>query len=172
MEYSDIGAYRIEKLKQWTGKESVAIIYDSNTDNLNARELNSKVCGKGNVSFIIMGTDDECFGCHHTDPIEFPKATSITMKTDNHFFLFAFTNAYNLKIKRTTRDSIVVHPNDDQSFVFTASGGFWIQSNGVVMINQLIRKCYRVPAVLSNPFCNKPTARHIQLERLLAVQWS
>ena len=52
----------VEALKQWTGKASAKVIYDSNTDEFTADGLFNKVKGKPNVALVGFTTDGDVFG--------------------------------------------------------------------------------------------------------------
>ncbi|EDR28066.1 hypothetical protein EDI_325430 [Entamoeba dispar SAW760] len=163
--------YRIEKLRNWIGKSNYKIIYDSKLDGLTARDLNSHVCGKGNIAFIVLRNGGECFGCYQHDPIALSRPTNNKLFSSNRFFLFVFNGALNSTFKRKTEETIIVHPNNDPYFVFTACSAFWILQDGTVSFHQLIKENYIIPDIVTNPFCCKSLMKKIPIDTLLAVQW-
>ncbi|BFU22067.1 hypothetical protein EHI8A_138020 [Entamoeba histolytica HM-1:IMSS-B] len=163
--------YRIAKLRNWVGKSNYNIIYNSKVDGLTARDLNSHVCGKGNIAFIVLRNGGECFGCYHYDTISPSKSTNNKLFSSNRFFLFVFNEALNSTLKRKTEETIIVHPNNDPYFVFTVCSAFWILQDGTVSFHQLIKENYIIPDVVTNPFCCKSLMKKIPIDTLLAVQW-
>ena len=52
----------VNALKEWTGKASATIVYDSTVDEFTHKGLFDKVQGKPNIAVIGFTTDDDVFG--------------------------------------------------------------------------------------------------------------
>ena len=52
----------VDALKQWTGKATVSLVYDSKVDPFTGAGLFNKVKGKGNIAIIATTTDGDVFG--------------------------------------------------------------------------------------------------------------
>ena len=52
----------LQALKEWTGKASASVVYDSTTDEFTADGLFTKVQGKQNIALVGFTTDEDVFG--------------------------------------------------------------------------------------------------------------
>ena len=55
----------VNALKEWTGKESATIIFDSTVDEFTTDGLFEKVKGKRNIAVVGFTTDGDVFGGFH-----------------------------------------------------------------------------------------------------------
>ena len=57
-----IGERSIDALKEWTGKTTATIIFDSTVDEFTDDGLFDKVKGKQNIALVVLTTDGDVFG--------------------------------------------------------------------------------------------------------------
>ena len=56
----------INALKEWTGKASATVVYDSTVDEFTHNGLFEKVKGKRNIAIIATTTDGDVFGAYYS----------------------------------------------------------------------------------------------------------
>ena len=108
-------------LKEWTGKTSAKVIYDSTVDEFTRDGLFNKVRGKPNVAVIATTTDGDVFGGFYS--------VAVTMQDwyfyDPNIFAFSFEShgrcetpqRFVLKDERKAKANVKFSKNDPNGFV-------------------------------------------------------
>ena len=76
----------VNALKQWTGKTTANIIFDSTIDEFTYGDVLTKVQGKENTAIIGFTTDGDVFGVFDNIPLD----TQKPWLYDQHIFVFSF----------------------------------------------------------------------------------
>ena len=83
---ADVVARGVDALKEWTGKDSVSCVYDSNVDAFTHDGLFEKIVNKPNIALVGFTADGDVFGAFHG-----PAATRFGRNVyDPSMFLFSF----------------------------------------------------------------------------------
>ena len=89
----------LSQLKEWSNHSNYTILYSTETEELSARTLNSKIKGKRNLYFIIEDTNNNIFGSYHSilpNEKEYKQHSS----EDQHHFIFTLHNPHNIQPTR------------------------------------------------------------------------
>ena len=79
-------AHCVSDLKEWTGKGSATIIFDSTVDEFTDQGLFDKVKGKANIAIVAFTSDGDMFGAFYTVAVtEQDEAVK-----DQNMFIFSF----------------------------------------------------------------------------------
>ncbi|ELP91029.1 hypothetical protein EIN_267450 [Entamoeba invadens IP1] len=123
-----------KKIVEWTNMCQYRVLYRSTKDNLTAKALNAKICGRTNILLIVITNKNYVFGSYSSVAIPNPpKIGDHHVGPDNAFFCFTFQNPFNtepLKItKKTTSTSLKIYSNKEQSYVVGVDACFYIRAN-------------------------------------------
>ena len=76
----------VNALKEWTGKASATVVYDSTVDEFTADGLFVKIKGKSNIAIVAMTTDSDVFGGFYSVAVTDQEGMFI----DRSIFAFSF----------------------------------------------------------------------------------
>ena len=121
----------VNALKEWAGKTSAAIVYDSTVDEFTDDGLFEKVRGKPDIAVIGFTTDGDVFGGFYSVAVS---ERGKTLK-DRNMFIFSFEShvrcmtPQRFVVKEKKKDSAAVEFNNDdldEWFVkFEGGGGYF-----------------------------------------------
>ena len=134
-------------LKEWSGYTTPTILYSTETEELSARTLNSKINGKRNLYFIVEDMNNNLFGSYHSHlPTE--KEYKQHSSEDQHHFVFTLHNPHNIPPTRyypTEHNDHIsyLYQNDDINNVFNVQYCYGIVSRNKVFIYENIIRYYK-----------------------------
>ena len=123
----------VNALKEWTGKESATIVYDSVVDEFTADGLFNKVGGKPNIAVVGITTDGDVFGGFYS--------VAVTKQDDRFYdqnvFVFSFEShgrcmtpqRFAVKEGKKKDANVKFWENDFNGFVVFGvywAGNFWL----------------------------------------------
>ena len=119
-------------LKQWTGKQSATILFDSNADEFTADGFFDKIQGKPNIAVIGITTDGDVFGGFYSRAVDTQNGYS-----DPNIFAFSFEShgrcktpqKFDLKPWMKIRSGVFLWKNHNKGFIWFYVHdlwGFWL----------------------------------------------
>ena len=118
----------VEALKEWTGKASAAIVFDSTVDEFTHKGLFNKVEGKENIAVIGFTADGDMFGGFYSKAVTEPEKKFF----DPSIFIFSFEShgrcamPQQFIVKEGMKEDVFVRfdKNGRKGFVFFGVYGF------------------------------------------------
>ncbi|ELP92225.1 hypothetical protein EIN_117990 [Entamoeba invadens IP1] len=142
----------LEQIGNWTNSKTFSLIYYNRQEEFSSRELNNKICGKSNLCFLITTESNKVFGCYCADIVPLPQYINTKLTNQKTFFLFSLSHIYSTRLFPKTQNSIIIHPNNEKSFVFSVFSAFWILQDQTIHFHKHLKLHYSIPDEIFSPF--------------------
>ena len=174
-EVPEINEY-METLREWTGKTSFKLLYDSSNDGLIPAAFNCMTSSITNLMTIIITQDNCIFGTYNVFPVPHPPAKGETgyIDKDPDYIVFTLKNPHNIQPTKFTRTrlshTLRVCPSEG-STVVAAADCFQIETNNSYIIPSFGGYHNPKTAKGSDIFVGNHYPARFVVKKMVAVQW-
>ncbi|KAL7720780.1 hypothetical protein QTN25_002000 [Entamoeba marina] len=142
-----------------------------NFDELSSRCLNTKICCNDNIMILIKTTESKLYACFQQDFI--PNSLKYqSLKTQStEFDVFGFNDVFwhpSYKSNPSDTNSLILYPNNEQTFVLTCFSAFWIMNDGKFYLHQSVKSVYNTTG---NNSPRQSISHHSRVEVMYAIKW-
>ncbi|ELP87892.1 hypothetical protein EIN_274790 [Entamoeba invadens IP1] len=134
--------------------EKMSVVFDTEIDGWDARELNAHICGLKNVLFLIFIPNEHPLGFYSKDIIPLSTQFECTHVTSSNTFIFSVDETGDIKTyfsNSNSQRSFTLHSNEEKNFLFTCYAAFWITSNAKIYPHNAAFKTFpKLPEVFSS----------------------
>ncbi|ELP90153.1 hypothetical protein EIN_406070 [Entamoeba invadens IP1] len=164
----------IEVLKQWLHFPNYKVVYSSEEEEVSARQINSKIEGKSDITIVITTTDGNVFGSYHQNPI---KKKPLKFY-DRHiqrggYFLFTITNPYNIPptrfVTKNMDDYLVLYSDDNPNSLISMCYVYDLKLNGSTINTDF--PFYYNTEYPSTIFTGSVIPTTFNFENIIILQW-
>ena len=151
------------------------IIYNSETNEFSSREINSKIMGRNNISFIVITSNNDIFGTFHQNSINIKgHKLPIRYKQEGGYFLFSYKNWMKTEplifYTNIFDDYLVLYDDEDTNNLIGMCGVFTLKISKSIIssdFNFIYNSKYE-----SNILTNSTFPETFELSQLLIIQWN
>ena len=82
----------ITQLEEWTGTRITSVLYDTETDEVSSRCINTRIRGRSNLAIVVVTGEGYVFGSFHPDLITFAEDKFYGRYRQHNGFIFTLKN--------------------------------------------------------------------------------